>query len=88
MRTFKKCSLAIIVTLYNASWLQTFPLANAPPVGLSLMIRSPSGVFKMMAPIPIMPVADGGPDAGATAPAYIAEDGTSGFDAWGEDCAG
>ncbi len=72
--------------------LQTFPLANAPPVGLSLMIRSPSGVFKMMAPIPMMPVEDGVPDiccvAAATPPAYIAEDGTSGFEAWGEDCTG
>jgi hypothetical protein len=80
-----------VIKLRAADMLQTFPLANAPPMGLSLMTRSPRGVFNIIAPMPIMlgtdGVADSWCDAATDAPAYIADDGTSGFVAWTEDCA-
>ena len=61
---------------------KTLPLADAPPVGLSLMTRSPSCVFRMIAPIPTIAGAADVADAWgaeATASAYIAAVGKSGF---------
>lgn len=83
-------SCVTIATAVAAGW-PTLPLANAPPVGLSFITRSPSGVFKMIAPIPIIPLAAGVADAcsccAATAdPACRAEDATRGLGALGEDC--
>lgn len=81
----------VTIATVLAAGCPTLPLANAPPVGLSFITRSPSGVFKMMAPIPIIPLAAGVADAcscrAATAePACRAEDATRGLGALGEGC--
>ena len=63
---------------------------KAPPAGLSLITRSPSGVFKIMAPIPVIPVVAGAAAvcscrAAEADPACRAEDAASGVGALGED---